>query len=107
MHQRKERGTANQADMTTDNPAEAIQPQQWSIEDPGAKVIDADSDQIGTVCEMMPSYLEIKVQENLLTDAEMYVLRPIVVRVAADVVLPRHTKDELQKVNLESPPAAR
>ena len=82
-----------------------IKPQEWSIVDPGAQVITSDGQEFGHVRETMPTMLHIKVRKSLLTDVEMYVPREFVDRVEGENVYLNRTADELNQMDLETPPA--
>jgi hypothetical protein len=98
----------------TERPADAaaaenpdIKPEQWMIANPGAVVLDAAGQEIGTVRETLPEYLQLKVKENLLTDIELYLPRELVSHATHDRVHVAHTLDELKQMNLTTPPALR
>ena len=88
-----------------DPQGEAIRATSWEHFDSGASVITADGEELGTVRERMPHYLEVKAGRNLLTDVEMYVPRELVDRVEEGKVYLNRTSTEVKEMDLKTPPA--
>jgi hypothetical protein len=86
---------------------QSIKPQNWDGLDPGADVFDVSGEKLGTVRETMPHYLTIKVHENVLATAEMYVPRELVARAAGTEVHLNRTAADLEQMELKTPPALR
>jgi hypothetical protein len=92
--------------MTTHDEGE-IKDQNWFLFDEGTAVVTADGEAFGSVREKTPHYLTLRVRQNLLSDAEMYVPRDFVAGVEGDTVTLRHSKAELDEMDLTKPPAVR
>lgn len=84
---------------------DAIKATGWEHFDSGATVITADGEELGTVQERMPQYLEVKAERNLLTTVEMYVPRNLVDRVEEGKVYLNRTSAEVKEMDLKTPPA--
>ncbi|MGH2600893.1 MAG: PRC-barrel domain-containing protein [Dehalococcoidia bacterium] len=82
-----------------------IKDQNWFIVDPGSTVVTADGEEIGSVRERMPQYLEVRVHKNLLADEEMYVPRTLVDRVEDGRVILDRTRGQLEEMDLTTTPA--
>jgi hypothetical protein len=82
-----------------------IKPQGWLIADPGSPVVTADGEEIGSVRERMPHYLEVRVHRDLLNDVEMYVPGELVQAVEGGRVILSRTREQLERMNLTTPPA--
>jgi hypothetical protein len=88
-----------------DPDGEAIAVSGWEHFDPGATVVSADGEDLGTVRERMPHYLEVRAEKNLLTDVEWYIPRALVERVEGTRVVLNRTAAELRAMDLSTPPA--
>jgi hypothetical protein len=99
-----DRPTMPQAD-TTDPDRDAIPVSGWEHFDPGATVVSADGEELGTVRERMPHYLELRAEKNLLADVEWYLPRAFVERVEERRVVLNRTAAELREMDLSTPPA--
>jgi hypothetical protein len=84
-----------------------IQPQNWQIADEGAKAYAVDGEELGTVRETLPDCLNIKVHDGWFKDVEMYVPRDLIDRVEGGDVYLRASKDDLNAMDLSTPPALR
>jgi hypothetical protein len=87
--------------------AGGIKEQTWFIFDDGAQVVTADGEDYGTVKEKTPQYLTLRVPQNLLTHAEVYVPREFVAQAEGDRVTLQYSKAELEEMDLTKPPAVR
>ena len=83
----------------------AVKEQQWWLLDDGAQVYAADGEQIGSVRQSTPRYLEVRAKGNLLADVEMYVPRDLIDRVEGDRVYLTRSNAELEEMDLKTPPA--
>ncbi len=102
----EDRPSTMNADMNPVEPdAGAIKATGWEHFDAGATVLSADGEEIGTVRERLPQYLQVRVSRNLLTDEEMYVPRTLVERVEGDKVYLNRSSAELEEMDLKTPPA--
>lgn len=86
---------------------QGIKSQNWDGLDPGADVIDVGGEKLGTVRESMPDYLTVKVRENVLATAEMYLPRDLVTRALGTEVHLKYTAAQLERMDLKTPPALR
>jgi hypothetical protein len=84
---------------------EAIKAAGWEHFDSGSTVIAADGEEVGTVRERTPLYLQIRAAKNLLADVELYVPRDFVDRVEGDTLVLNRTSQELSEMDLSTPPA--
>jgi hypothetical protein len=82
-----------------------IKPQGWLIVDPGSPVVTADGQEIGSVRERTPHYLEVRVHRDLLNDVEMYVPNELVQAFEGGQVFLSRTREQLERMNLTTPPA--
>ncbi len=101
----EDRASMMRSDASADPDAGAIKATVWEHFDTGATVVSADGNEIGTVRERMPHYLELRAEKNLLTDVELYVPRDFVERVDGDRVMLNRTSAELKEMDLSTPPA--
>ena len=88
----------------TEPDSDAIQVSEWAHFDSGATVVSADGEDIGTVRERMPHYLEVRAKWNLLADVELYIPRDLVEQVDGDRVRLNRTSAELHEMDLATPP---
>jgi hypothetical protein len=101
-----ERSSTTRAEMANPEPkAGAIDATGWEHFDPGATVVTADGEEVGTVRERMPQYLQVRKKKNLLADEEMYVPRELIDRVEQGTVYLGRTSAELEEMHLTTPPA--
>lgn len=84
---------------------DGIKPQGWMIADPGSPVLAADGEEIGSVRERTPHYLQVRAHQGLLKDVEMYVPGEFVASVEAGRVQLSHTREQLEAMDLTTPPA--
>lgn len=101
-----DRAAMTRAEMADPNPkSDAIEATGWEHFDSGATVISADGEEVGTVRERMPQYLQVRKKKNVLADEEMYVPRELIDRVEQGTVYLGRTAAELEEMNLTTPPA--
>ena len=100
-----DRASMTDAEAAMDPDGDAIKVTGWEHFDTGAMVVDADGEEIGTVRERMPHYLELRAEKNLLTDVEVYVPRDFVDRIEGDRVILNRTSADLREMDLSTPPA--
>jgi hypothetical protein len=93
------------AEAETDPGGAAIKVTGWEHFDVGATVISADGEEIGSVQERMPHYLELRAEKNLLADVEVYIPRNFVERIEGNRIMLNRTSADLHDLDLSTPPA--
>jgi hypothetical protein len=84
---------------------DGISPQGWMIAEPGSPVVTADGEEIGSVRERTPLYLQVRAHRDLLNDVEMYVPNELIQTVEGGRVLLGRTREQLEAMDLTTPPA--
>jgi hypothetical protein len=70
----------------------------------GSEVHTADGEKYGTLYELGEGYIQVRVPQGALTDVERYVPRDLIDGVRDDVVVLTKSKDELEELDLTTPP---
>lgn len=70
----------------------------------GSEVQTADGEKYGTVYELGDGYIHVRVPQGALTDVERFVPRNLIDSVREDVVVLSKSRDELEALNLTTPP---
>ena len=71
----------------------------------GSEVVTADGEKYGTVYGVSRSYLQARVPQGMLTDVERFIPADLVDRVEGESVILNKTKEELESLDLTTPPA--
>ena len=71
----------------------------------GSEVQTADGEKFGTLYEISESYIHVRVPQGALTDVERFVPRDLIDSVQNDVVVLTKSKEQLDALDLTTPPA--
>jgi hypothetical protein len=70
----------------------------------GSDVQTADGEKYGTLYEVGEGYIQVRVPQGALTDVERFIPRDLVGGVKGDVVVLTKSRDELDALDLTTPP---
>ena len=82
-----------------------VKEQGWMLVDPGSSVVTADGDEVGTIRELTPHYVQVRAKRNVLSDVEMYIPNDIVEGSQDGQLRLMVTKAALEEMDLTTPPA--
>jgi hypothetical protein len=71
----------------------------------GSEVQTADGEKYGTLYEISDSYIQVRVPQGAFTDVERFVPRDLIDRVQDDVVVLTRSKEQMDALDLTTPPA--